>query len=35
MARRKRGKSTAARLLQFLLLVALVAAGVRLYFILR
>jgi hypothetical protein len=35
MARRKRGKSMAAKLLQFLLLVALVAAGVRLYFILR
>jgi hypothetical protein len=33
MARRKRGKSTAAKLLQFLLLVALVVAGVRLYFI--
>ena len=35
MARRKRGKSTAAKLLQFLLLVALVVAGVRLYYIFR
>ena len=35
MARHKRGTSIVARLLQFLLLVALVAAGVRLYFIFR
>ncbi len=35
MARRKRGKSTGAKLLQFLLLVALIAAGVRLFFIFR
>ncbi len=35
MARRKRAKSTAWKLLQFLLLVALVVAGVRLYFIVR
>jgi hypothetical protein len=35
MARRKRGKSTAARLLQLFLLVALVVAGVRLYYIFR
>ena len=35
MARRKRGTSTAARLLQFLLVVALVAAGVRLYLVFR
>jgi hypothetical protein len=35
MARRKRGRSTVVKLLQFLLLVAVIVAGVRLYFILR
>jgi hypothetical protein len=34
-ARRKRGKSTAVRLFQFLLVVALIVAGVRLYYVFR